>query len=295
MQGPLPRAWLPSSFSFIPGASVAWQTSIATATSGRDAKALVPRAVQADLLLDRGDCGHAALELAALVHAAQRLERDVGTEAIVHRARDQAGAIERSWLCRDHDRVTDSHELERTVAIVGADVHVEVLQLDGLLARVGVEDVDRLAADDAEHGAVLGLHLDPLADQDLGVPATDRAEVDEALLVDVGDHEPDLVDVTDDGDQRRCLGFADRGDRRADAVEGELREACGLAPHGGRGRLVAGGARGREQPFECLRNLAHHATLDDRSSGTSQGAGCSSTSPWMKPSFSITASGSTNG
>ena len=39
--GPEPSAWLPVSFSSIPGASVAWVTSTATATSGRRAKAEV--------------------------------------------------------------------------------------------------------------------------------------------------------------------------------------------------------------------------------------------------------------
>ena len=53
------------------------------------------------------------------------------------------------------------------------------------LRCVGVEQVDRLAADDAGHEAVLAADLDPLADQDLRVPAADRREVEEALLVDV--------------------------------------------------------------------------------------------------------------
>ena len=79
---------------------------------------------------------------------------------------------------------------------------MQSLQLDHLLALVGLEQVDRLAADDAEHRAVLAAHLDPLADQDLGIPAADRGEPEEALLVDVDDDQPDLVDVADHRQQR---------------------------------------------------------------------------------------------
>ncbi len=75
-------------------------------------------------------------------------------------------------------------------------------QLDHLLALVGFEQVDRFAADDAGDDPVAGADLDPLADQDLRVPAADRGEPEEALLVDVGDREADLVDVADDRQQR---------------------------------------------------------------------------------------------
>ena len=62
------------------------------------------------------------------------------------------------------------------------------------------------------------LDRDPLADQDLRVPAADRREPDEALLVDVGDREPDLVDVADDRDQRLRVLARHPRDRRADPV-----------------------------------------------------------------------------
>ena len=75
-------------------------------------------------------------------------------------------------------------------------------ELDHLLALVGLEQVDRFAADDAGDDPVAGADLDPLADQDLRVPAADRGEPEEALLVDVGDREADLVDVADDRQQR---------------------------------------------------------------------------------------------
>jgi hypothetical protein len=105
---------------------------------------------------------------------------------------------------------------------------VQALELDHLLACFGIEQVQRLAPDDAGHGTVAALELDPLADQDLGVPASYRSEPEETLLVDVADHKPDLIDVADDRKQWR--GLADAGHRGADSVAGERRERGGLTP-----------------------------------------------------------------
>ena len=148
------------------------------------------------------------------------------------------------WLGRDRDRVADADQRRGLVAVGGADVDVEALQLDDLLALVGVEQVDRLAADDTRYEPFAAADLDPLADQDLRVPAADRGEPEEALLVDVGDDEPDLVDVADDGEQR-CL-LADAGDRGAEAVGREGGEGGRLAPDGGGWALVPGGRSGAQ-------------------------------------------------
>jgi hypothetical protein len=43
---------------------------------------------------------------------------------------------------------------------------------------------------------------DALADEDLRVPAADGGEAQEARVLDMGDDEPDLVDVADDGHAR---------------------------------------------------------------------------------------------
>ena len=162
-----------------------------------------------------------------------------------------AGEADR--LGGDHDRVADPDQLGRLVAVGGADVDVEALQLDDLLALVGVEQVDRLAADDAGHEAVPAAHLDPLADEDLRVPAADRLEVEEALLVDVGDDQADLVDVADDGEQRRPL--ADPGDRGAEPVGRERGERSRLAPDLGRRPLVTGGGGAAQQLVEQFGRL----------------------------------------
>ena len=246
--GPEPSGWLPSSFSSTPGASVAWVTSTAIAMSGRTSKAAV-RAPKRPI----SSCTAATAAKEPTISppscgAAQALQRDVGAEAVVHRPGDEALAGDRHRLGGDHDRVADADQLGGLLAVGGADVDVHALQLDHLLALVGLEQVDRLAADDAGDEAVLAAHLDPLADQDLRVPAADRGEPEEALLVDVGDDQPDLVDVADHREQRR--GVADAGDRGADAVAAELGEGGGLAPDVGGRALVAGGRAGAQQVVE---------------------------------------------
>jgi hypothetical protein len=113
----------------------------------------------------------------------------------------------------DHRGIADPDALQRLVAVGGADVDVEAVELDRLLSLIVLQQMHRLATDDADHRPVLRLDLDPLSDQDLGVPASDWREVGEALVVDVGDREPDLVDVAHDGDQGPRVGASDAGDR----------------------------------------------------------------------------------
>src|SRR2546425_236941 len=73
----------------------------------------------------------------------------------------------------DPRAIADAHQVARLVAVPGADVDVQVLHVGDLLAIVLLEQVDRLLADHARQMAVAGDHLDPLADEDLPVPAAD--------------------------------------------------------------------------------------------------------------------------
>ena len=239
MTGPEPSGWLPISPSSIPGGV----GGVRDVHRHRERRAQVvgrgARAVQPDLLLHRGDSGDRAGELSALVAAACDLERDEGAEAVVHRPRGEAAAGERDGFGGDNCRVADPDQLQGRVLVGGADVDVEALELDDLLALLLAQQVDRLAADDAGHHAVAGPDLDPLADQDLRIPAADRREVEKALLVDVGDREPDLVDVADD--RQQWVGLADANDRRSDPVRVQIAERGGVAPGGRSLDLIARG------------------------------------------------------
>src|SRR4029079_7070855 len=57
------------------------------------------------------------------------------------------------------------------------------------------QEMRRLLADYADDIARMTEDAEPLPDDDLVVPAAERSEPEEAFLVDVGDDEPDLVDV----------------------------------------------------------------------------------------------------
>src|SRR6185503_6400554 len=114
-----------------------------------------------------------------------------------------------------------------------------------------LEQVDRLLADDAGYGAVARGDLDPLADEDDRIPAADPAEPEEALVVDVVDDQPDLVDVPDDREQRAVAGPLHARDGGADGVVADVGECGGgVAEHGRGGLLVTGRAGGGEELAE---------------------------------------------
>jgi hypothetical protein len=66
----------------------------------------------------------------------------------------------------------------RLVGVFGADVDPESLYLGGLLALLGLHEVDGLLADHADYLAVLRPQPHPLADEDLRVPAPDAGEAE---------------------------------------------------------------------------------------------------------------------
>ena len=74
----------------------------------------------------------------------------------------------------------------------------ERLELWHLLAVVVLEQVNGLAPDHADHGAISCPQPHPLANQHRGIPAAHAAEPQVTVFVDVGHVETDLVDVTDD-------------------------------------------------------------------------------------------------
>ena len=208
------------------------------------------RAAERDLLLHDAAGRDVAGRAAGLGDDARGLERDEGAEAVVHRARDDAVVVQLERLAGDHGDVADAHELARLVAVLGADVDVQVAQLGDLLALLLAQQVDRLAPDDAGQRAVARDELTALADEDLRIPAADADEAQEAVVVDVRDDQADLVDVADDREQRRAFGRArDARDGGAHDVDRHVvgEGAAGLGEDGRRSGLVAGRAGGGEQ------------------------------------------------
>jgi hypothetical protein len=197
------------------------------------------RAPEAGLLLRRRHRADLAGRAAGLGDQPRRLQRHPGPEAVVHRARRVAPVGQLDRLAGDDRDVADPHHPAGVVAVAGADVDVQVLELRHLLALVGLEEVDRLLADHAGDPPLARRHLDALADEDHRVPAADLAEPQQPVVVDVGDDQPDLVDVTEDRDERPAgttFPPAHSRDGAAHDVALDGRERpCRLAP--GRGRL----------------------------------------------------------
>ena len=106
----------------------------------------------------------------------------------------------------------------RLLAVRGADVDVQVLELRDALAVLVLHQVDRLLADDARDDAGARRDRDPLADEDDRVPPADAREPQEPVVVDVVDDQADLVDVPDDRDRPALAGSGHARDGGAHRV-----------------------------------------------------------------------------
>ena len=198
--------------------------------------------MRAYLLLHRGHPRHRPAAAAGFVNAAGDLQCDVHAEAVVERARRQAAIRQLDRLGSDHDLVALGDHFAGVVAVTRADVHVQLLELGGLLALLGFEEVNRLAPDHAHDRALAGEHLDSLADQHLRIPAARADHVQEALVAHVADQQGDLVDVADDHEQRVLGAPAHARNGSAHGIDRDIRAegVGGLAPNGRRSGLVPG-------------------------------------------------------
>jgi hypothetical protein len=104
-------------------------------------------------------------------------------------------------------------------------------------------------ADDTNNVSLSSRHPEALSDHHLFIPPTERREPQEALLIDVGDDEANLIDVS--GEQHfRCTGhIVPRLDPGKRVPHNVMRHFIGegrsfFAPYPSRRRLVARWARG---------------------------------------------------
>src|SRR4030067_1124204 len=104
----------------------------------------------------------------------------------------------------------------------GPDVDIHVGPLHPLLALLVRQQMGWLGADDAGNGTGGALDSDPLAQQDLVEPTSQRQKAQEALFGDVPDHEADLVHVAGKHDSRLLGGARQGADPAPDLVFAEL-------------------------------------------------------------------------
>src|SRR5215211_6038594 len=196
---------------------------------GIEAEGGAARAVEPDLLLHARHRNHLGGHSVLCGEQAQGFKHDEGAHPVVQRARGDAAVGELEEVLIQDPNVSDPDHLLRLIAVIGADVYPEVLYLGDLLALLGFHEVNGLLADDAGDFAIGGLYTDPLAHEHLRVPAAHAGKVEEALLVYVGDHEPDLVYVPAEHHPGRPTRVQ-RGKRVAHPVPPDLGELLRLLP-----------------------------------------------------------------
>ena len=111
--------------------------------------------------------------------------------------------------------------------------------------------MNRLLADDPQHVPLIAEEADALRDEHLGIPSTDRRDVDEAVIVDVLHDHTDLIDVAVEHDRRVPAGVDLRHAVPGDVDRDFLGERLRLgAPDARRDCFEARGGGSVEQTLE---------------------------------------------
>ncbi len=164
------------------------------------------RAAQANFFLHGGHAVHGALKFSALHRHAQRFHHHPCADFIIQPRRSDVilADLRQAELVRH--RVADLHNFEGLFLILRADIdpQVDALHL-ALVAFFGLHEMDRLAADDAGDRAVLRVNGEVRAGQHGVIDPADGFEIDVAFVIDVIDHQPDLIHMPGEHDPRAFL------------------------------------------------------------------------------------------
>ena len=220
------------------------------------------RAAEGRLLLHGGDRRELPRRAPRLRDVAGGLERHVGAEAVVERARDQPSVLGSRAGAASITATSPTRTSSRACSRRGRRCRCA-----GPRAR-GPSCAPRRAAGESAcarrprgSGPVGGVERDPLADEHLRVPAADFAEPQLAVVVDVGDDQADLVDMAHHQQAARALARR-AGSACAARLPGREQRQGGVpiasvltcakrlgrpAPDGDRGGLVTGGSARAQQ------------------------------------------------
>src|SRR5688500_5730420 len=105
--------------------------------------------------------------------------------------------------------------------VARTDVDPHLVEAGRFAAILLFQEMGSLLADDADDVSIPCGDAEPLPDDDLFVPSNEAGEPEEALLVDVSDHEADRVDVAREqhcGGVRRISARLDSRERAPDNV-----------------------------------------------------------------------------
>jgi hypothetical protein len=217
-----------------------------------------PRGVS-DLLLRRGH-GDDFRGGLAFGDETQRLQRDDRADPVVDRTGSHDVGAELEGIGADHGYVPDRHPFPRLLAARRADIDPKVLQLNGLLAVRALDEVDGPSAYDPGDGPVGAEDLYTLTHQHLGVPAPDFLDVQKALIVNVVDHQADLIDVTGEHHPGTAPSPYSSEAAAVDVAPSPIGKLIGQrAPDRRRLRLEAGWPSRLQETAEALARAGTHA------------------------------------
>ena len=205
------------------------------------------RAAAADLLLAGEHKIHIAMRIAG-----EQAKHVVAADAVVQSARQNPPLAERREGGVEGDGRTCRGLLQRLVLVLGADVHVELVDGQHALAVLGGLLMDGHGADDAAERLLSRLavpgghgvaHLDPLGHQHPRVDAADGPHMQKPLVRGGNHHQAHLVHVGGYHHMRRVRVAAPLvGDHVAHAVDGHVflaQSADALVVDGGAHQLLA--------------------------------------------------------
>ena len=184
----------------------------------------------ADLLLYRGHGDHVAGRAAAFGDAAGGLERDVAAHPVVEGAGGDAVAVQGQRRAVPHDVVAGPDETAQLVAVLRADVEIEVVRLDRLAVLAALALLPS-CGDHAGNGAAAGEDVDALAGHHGRVPAARLAHRGEPVVAEIRDDDGDLVDVADERERRPARRAGHAHPRVAEDVGGDLADGAAASRH----------------------------------------------------------------
>jgi len=191
---------------------------------------------------------------------AQGLAGRPDTDAIVASAGCHAVVLQVLEAVGVGDGVTHPHEFFRLGLGASADVDIHLVELGHLFAVVRLLQVDGERASHPPNGALRPVHVDPLAAEECAVDAADALDKEKALLVDMGGHEAEFVDVAGQNDVRFMFRIPEAGERIAIGIGGEMVtvrfDVVGPDPLGP--GLEPGGGRRGDEIFEELEGCLFH-------------------------------------
>jgi len=139
--------------------------------------------------------------------ADQRFADNVGPDLVVERPGGPDAAVDQCEFVVVGGDIADRHPPQCLLLRTGADIDPDLMNLRNFLAVAFVHEVDRALARDALDWPCGGLNDDPAAGNHCAIMTADCVEVNEAVLVDVGDDQAEFVHMSGEHEHGIAAGI----------------------------------------------------------------------------------------